>query len=547
MEGITMKLKSIIITNFGSYNTLAFEFEDLGLTLIHGATGSGKSTLLDAACWVLYGKTAKNGSVDDVRSWNNTEMCTKGSVRLVLPGKELIITRVRGTNKENDLHFTMDSDEFENEIRGKDINDTQKLINEQLGVDYDTYVASSYYCEYNLANSFFISTPKQQRELFEILSPLEMADMLSIGALNRRAEKHKILDELGKKNSAVEAKIELLKKQLDDTNKRSMEWHEKHQEHLKYLEDQSIKFSETKLQKVNELRQSRDLYDANKTKQIEHLHTKMVEVEGKLSLSVSTKCPTCGNSKDPVEWYEKELMGINVQLNALVMNINHFNSLVESNEKSENPYPELMDQERYKINPFLSQKDAIFCDLETYQLHEKDVANQVVSVIKDIEGVTQLHKLSFELRGQLISRTISSIQESVNSYLDTYFDSEFRVEFEIESADKLTTRIQKNGKPCVFRQLSKGQRNLLKLVFSLAVMKQSSMVSGVNFDTLFLDEPTDGFDDALKIKAFALLEAVSLKHGTVLVIEHSEALKSMFTRSFHITLNSDISEIIEDA
>ena len=64
-----MKLKTMVLDNFGSYSHLEHNFEDSGLTLVHGETGSGKSTLLDGPVWCLFGQTAKGGTADSIRSW----------------------------------------------------------------------------------------------------------------------------------------------------------------------------------------------------------------------------------------------------------------------------------------------------------------------------------------------------------------------------------------------------------------------------------------------------------------------------------------------
>jgi ABC-type lipoprotein export system ATPase subunit len=98
-----------MVTNFGSYKHLEFDFNSNGLTLISGPTGSGKSTLCDIVPWILFGRTSKGGAVDEVRSWD-AEEATTGT--LMLHG--ISITRSR---KPNDL--TIDG------RRGKDLNDTQ--------------------------------------------------------------------------------------------------------------------------------------------------------------------------------------------------------------------------------------------------------------------------------------------------------------------------------------------------------------------------------------------------------------------------------------
>ena len=78
--------------------------------------------------------------------------------------------------------------------------------------------------------------------------------------------------------------------------------------------------------------------------------------------------------------------------------------------------------------------------------------------------------MSFELRGQLLKSVLRQIETSTNKYLEKHFDSEIKVVLTIDDTDKVEVSIQKNGHECVFAQLSKGQRQLLKLCFGISVM-----------------------------------------------------------------------------
>ena len=113
-----MKLISVAAQNFGSYKQLDFNLSGQGLTLISGPTGAGKSTLCDLVPWTLFGKTAKNGQADEVRSWGIRDT-TSASVQLYLNNEHVVVYRARG-NKDNDLYFWRGNGPHE---RGKDIPD----------------------------------------------------------------------------------------------------------------------------------------------------------------------------------------------------------------------------------------------------------------------------------------------------------------------------------------------------------------------------------------------------------------------------------------
>src|ERR1017187_5196358 len=131
-----MRILSASATNFASYKELAFDFTNQGLTLVQGATGSGKSTLCDLVPWVLFGTTAKCGTVNDILSWPGDEV-TRADVCVEIGGVNYYITRTRGPKaKDNDLRWIVDCC-WECPKRGKDLVDTQRLINQLLGIDAD--------------------------------------------------------------------------------------------------------------------------------------------------------------------------------------------------------------------------------------------------------------------------------------------------------------------------------------------------------------------------------------------------------------------------
>lgn len=165
-----MKVLEVSVKNFGSYKSLDFDFRGQnGLTLIQGPTGSGKSTFCDIIPWILFGRTAKGGTVDEVRSWNTSEVTEGFAIIEYQPGFSISITRKR---KPNDLYYSTEDLEFN---RGKDLQDTQKIINSILGMDFDLYLASSYYQEFSQTAQFFTTNAKTRRQICEQLVDLTMA------------------------------------------------------------------------------------------------------------------------------------------------------------------------------------------------------------------------------------------------------------------------------------------------------------------------------------------------------------------------------------
>ena len=168
-----MRILKATAHNFGSYSLIDFEFTDKGLTLISGPTGTGKSTLADIIPWGLFGVTAKGGLADEVRTWNADEVTS-----VVLYLESLIIVRIRGKGgKGNDLYFQHTG---KDRIRGKDLNDTQRLINQHLGITPETYLAGAYFHEFSQTASFFTTSAKIRRQITEQMADLDLAKTLAL-------------------------------------------------------------------------------------------------------------------------------------------------------------------------------------------------------------------------------------------------------------------------------------------------------------------------------------------------------------------------------
>ena len=247
-----VRVKSINAQNFASYEYLDFQFDSTGLCLIQGPTGSGKSTLCDLVPWCLFGKTAKGGSVDEIRSWPGSKITV---CHAFLDG--LVVIRRRGPKaKDNDLCFY--EYDYEAEVagditRGKDLNDTQKLLNARLGMDYDLYMAGSYYHEFSQTAQFFTTSAKNRRVLCEQLTDLSLATKLQPKLIENYKSKSLESNKLEAKKRVLESNIDMLTN-LNVIEKRRYEtWENTKISRLEMLLMKSQEFdkSSTKTNKCN--------------------------------------------------------------------------------------------------------------------------------------------------------------------------------------------------------------------------------------------------------------------------------------------------------
>lgn len=603
-----MKFLNGTFKNFGSYETLDFTFNDLGLTLISGSTGAGKSTVMDAIAWTLYGQTSKDGAVDEVLKWGSTTP-TKGCLDVELATESITIYRSRkGTI--NDIYF---KDLTTNEIfRGKDINETQKLIEARIGVSADLFFTSCYFSQFSKADSFFIAKAKDRREVLDKITdlslPIKIADRIS----SKRKEVRKSIDEKESERDTFKGKLSILKQSHRTTVTNVDNWDASQVKRIKDAEEKSRSFEQDKQDKLREVQEKIDstsdkiipekklqeLQQANQQElerleriqakhaylkeDIDSITDKINDIEKSILNFQSGICPTCGREQEGNKdnfYYDQLLIehhSLKEQLAGLVDKEESFIKRLEAlsslqREKdlylqderdnaslikevdnlyskyslinfSQNVYKELYLQYKNEQNPYV--KDLY--DLENTITEtigtEYAVKLELQDLVFQVSNLDQLYKLSTDLRGRLLINAVLSLEYETNAYLERHFDSEIKVSFSLDS-DKIEVSLQKDGYDCSFRQLSGGQRTMLKLCFGVSLMELSADTAGVKFETLFMDEALNGLDDELKIKAFGLLEYLSTKHSSVLVIDHSEAFKSMFSNHFQVKLEGNSSTI----
>lgn len=541
-----MRLSKLHVENFGSYKEFDFSFDKLGLSLVYGPTGSGKSTILDMASWILFGVTAKDGNADEVRSWL-TDETTKGELYVQTNDKKtIVVTRERGANR--DLYWRDASSGIvqDDKVRGKDIKDTQKLLEESLGVSSELYLAGAYFHEFSNTGSFFVAKSRERRQLFEQIAKLDIANKLGLAVSTGRTNCSVNMESLQKKQNYIEGRLGVYRENFKDATKRKDLWAERLASDVKILQTKIELFDSEKKSRIETLKVKEESWDKEYQKGIDARLLKIYNLEKKIKCLNDEKCPKCGRSDDEqfrikneetIKFFLEELKDYSSQKNPYISD----NTLYE---EEKNHYVGYMADKLKEVNPFITTIDKLTKDLAEAEKSYNNV-NESISLLENrINSLNYLYNLSNELRGELLKKSVFEIEKSTNKYLDAYFDSELKVSFSLDY-DSLEVSVQKNGYDCTYKQLSKGQRGLLKLCFAVSVMKAASNKAGIHFENLFFDEVFSGLDDNLKIKAFLLFQELDKDHESILVVDHCEAFQERFDTKILVQMASDNSEVIK--
>lgn len=572
---IPMRVKSCTVDNFASYEHLEFDFQDQGLTLIQGPTGSGKSTLCDIIPWVLFGRTAKGGAVTEVLSWPG-DKSTSGTLRL----SRMTVTRTRGPKpKDNDLSFCPNDGVV---TRGKDIPDTQKLINQALGFDIDLYLAGAYLHEFSQTTQFFTTTAKHRRALCEQIADLKLPVELQDKIAFYKKENQTHLEVCQSKISAASKALEYLNTRYDSDFKKSTEWAEKFEAKLTFLKIKADNFEDERKNKLDNLYTSRDVFETRRSENLvalegkiktemsfirtpEPLAEKIKILEAKeAELAQASVCTHCGGNKEnhALNALLKAKHDVSMQLVANTQHMaqldrlirekkevkateNIFDARIAALTESTNIHLDLAKAHIQEKNPYLENLYDLTAEIQHTAAELSLVRDFLVEVKMETGDLVLLDDIIADFRSVIVKNTIVDIEANTNRLLEKHFDAELRVEFEVQDADKIEVTITKDGNQCVFTQLSKGQRQMLKLAFGVSVMRCVSNHHGLWFNCLFLDEVLDGCDDTVRLKGVRMLEEIALNHESVFLVEHSEAVKAMIDNKYTVSLTNGRSELEE--
>lgn len=567
MEGFSVKLLSIEACNFASYDRLSFKFNGSGLVLISGPTGAGKSTLCDLVPWALFGTTAKGGAVDEIRSWNSDKP-TQSVIKFELNGKEASIHRVRGTAPQNDLMF-FDGTAWH---RGKDLNDTQKLLNNILGMTAETYLAGAYFHEFSQTANFFSTTAKSRRATIEQLADLSLPIKISNNTHEYKKELKSELDQIRQALSTNSALKASLADQIKSTSENVVTWYKNQEQKIMTSRTKASSFDTDQKERI-ENATSDKVHESNQLNdRIIHLSAKwsaiiidpdyQSQLQNNLEqLKSGSVCTECGSKKhsDKILMIERSLNQLKSQQNerdniniAISQCYNELRTLesrhnkwLEQESLRTNHYLASIQDLETQINPYEVTLGSLNYKLSESKKEAKASSKEYEDISAELADLDLLLVVTSELRAVLVKNTVVNLKNNINKLLTDYFDAEITVDFTIEDHDKLDVTIHKDGNFCSFTQLSKGQRQLLKLCFGVSVMRAISNFHGISFNTLFFDEVFSGLDTEKALKGYQLINSLTKEYENIFIIDHNDEIKALADRKIEVELVNGVSVLDE--
>ncbi|HIO91934.1 MAG TPA: hypothetical protein EYG68_03710 [Leucothrix mucor] len=196
-----MLIHSLQLINFKKYATLSIDdIPKQGVIKVGGKNESGKTSIGEAVCFALFGRTFLNDKKNAKRliRWDEREM----SVAIVLLDENDVAFEITRTINDNGLSSIRIMRLSDDQVLTNSISDSEQVIGDLLGYDYDTFVDSFCMVQREL------TTPDANSNSIKQMAGIGDYGNITDELATEKAEESIALDKLlprhNEKNSALE-------------------------------------------------------------------------------------------------------------------------------------------------------------------------------------------------------------------------------------------------------------------------------------------------------------------------------------------------------
>ena len=254
-------------------------------------------------------------------------------------------------------------------------------------------------------------------------------------------------------------------------------------------------------------------------------------------LSIETTC----NAKNP---YMLQVESLKAEKNPIIPSL-------KAAEKKENPFPELLAKNLEQKNPHGEQLITLEKELKA----QEDKLYQHKTDMDKLEHQISLGEfwkagLGTYIKSMLMDSFLEQLNIQANEYLDTLFDGILKIELASVTEgkkgvkEKISQKIFNGNHECSYSALSGGERCRICLAVNLALSDITCKSLGKSFSLLMLDEIFTGLDNAGKTQTMKLLKELETRFETILVIDHTDEFKSLFSNVITVNKKGGVSRII---
>jgi len=564
-------IKSIKAINFLPWKKLEFTF-DPGVVLLTGwnkqdgtSEAIGKSSILNALTFCLYGKLPKDVNIDQVIH-TGEKSC---SVEVELDNGNSIV-RTRSPNK---LYIKKTDGSIES---GKDVRDCQKLIDQVIGMSFETFCQTVYYPQ-NYQNKFITANEEQKAKILSEIQDLSIFDRAA--KKSNDSLKELKTDHLKYVNSKLhnEAMLKVYKEQLDTFCKLSDTFDVDKLNKLDVILERSLVIGDqidiinremVALGKVESVQDKKDHLD-NLNQFLINCNQKLYSIEQiniqKKQAILNNNCPTCGQDL-PDTKCDDLIVPDNAQLlierNSLVEEIKQVNieytQLLHKQVKNKDLIQSLnaLMEQRLNMgrsvseielmnNPYLGKIEEFDKKITDTNVILDKVNNNLTDIKEKLYNLEFLKDGFKDIKSYVFAGLLDQLNAQTNTYLTRLFDVPVHLTFsnvsEEGEATKIRTTVILDGLERTLGLLSGGQLRRVQLAVDFAL---SDIVSKRSINPINLRILDEQFKDLSDASLERLVQVLKDMKGTVILIEHNPIIKSIVDKVYNIEFDNGVSKFI---
>lgn len=215
-----LQFKNLYIRRFQSIESINLDIDDMGVVVVKGvnnyeqnasSNGSGKSSIFEAIVFALYGETSLGITDPENRILNNGYEVT---LKVGINGTTYQIVRKKENGKAV-VELWQEAGKLMGEISGRNKTDTNKMIQNILGISKDIFLDSVFLAQ-GISTNLSTLSPTARKERLEILTGTEkLIDDFKTYIKTKQLEYEAKCTDLTLNRTKLEGNIQSLNQQID--------------------------------------------------------------------------------------------------------------------------------------------------------------------------------------------------------------------------------------------------------------------------------------------------------------------------------------------